>query len=82
MRLKSGWVTTRVAVVVCIRLPLTPVMVSVYVPAGVVLAVVTDSEDVEVVGLVVKVPFAPVGSPLMLNVTWPENPLLGVTVRL
>ena len=80
--LKSGWVTTRVAVVVCVRLPLTPVMLRVYVPAGVVVAVVTDKDEVEVVGFVLKLPFVPLGSPLTLKVTWPENPLLGLTVRL
>ena len=55
--MKSGAVTTSVTVVVCVRLPLTPVMVSVYEPAGVVVAsVVTERVEVDVAGLVLKLP--------------------------
>ena len=82
LRLKSGAVTTSVTVVVCVRLPLTPVMVAVYVPGGVVVLVVTERAEVEVAGLGLKVPLAPVGRPVTLSVTWPAKPLVGVIVRL
>jgi len=75
-------VTTSVAATVCVRLPLTPVTVKGYDPAGVVVLVVTERAEVEVAGLGLKVPLAPEGSPLTLNVTWPVKPLVGVIVRL
>ena len=65
---------------VCVKDPLVPVIVNVYDPGGVVEAVVTESVEVEVAGLTVKVPVAEVGSPLTLKVTGPLNPLLGVIV--
>ncbi len=69
--------TIRLTVVVCVRLPLTPLMVRVLVPAGVLVAVVTVSVDepdpVTDVGL--KAPVAPEGSPLTVNATLPLNPL-------
>jgi hypothetical protein len=74
--------TTRVTVVLCVRVPLVPVMVSVYVPAGVLLAVVTASvelpEPVTEVG--VKLPLAPLGNPLALRLTVPVNPFSAPTV--
>ncbi|MBZ5509992.1 MAG: hypothetical protein LAN70_02370 [Acidobacteriia bacterium] len=74
--------TTSVTVVVCVRLPLTPVMVSVYEPAGVVAAsVVTERVEVDVAGLVLKLPPAPVGRPLTLNVTAPVKPFVGLIVK-
>ena len=82
-KLKSGaGFTTIFTVVVCVRLPLTPVIVSVLVPTGVVAAVVTESVVVPVAGLGVKLPPAPAGNPLTLNVTCPVKPLLGFMVRL
>lgn len=57
-------------------------MVTVYVPAGVVVLVVTESAAVEVAGFGLNAPLAPVGSPVALKVTWPEKPLVGVIVRL
>ena len=66
----------------CERLPLVPVTVSVYVPAGVLDEVVTVSvelpEPVTEVGL--KVPLAPVGKPLTLNDTLLLKPLMGLMV--
>ena len=76
----TGAVTTRETVAVCVRLPLTPVMVSVDVPTGVVAKVVMLSADVDVAGFVVKVPVAPVGNPLTLSVTAPLKPPEGVIV--
>lgn len=78
---KSGVpLTTSVAVAVCVRLPLIPVMVRVYVPGGVLVPVVTERVDVEAAGLGAKLPPAPVGNPVTLSVTWPVKPLLGVMV--
>jgi hypothetical protein len=76
-------VTVRVTVVLCVRLPLTPVRVRVYAPAGVEVEVVTVSVDepppVIVVGLNAAV--APVGNPLALKVTTPVKPLTAVVVK-
>ena len=74
--------TTRVLVVECVRLPLVPVMVSVDVPAAVVLAVVTVSVEVPLPLIVAgeKLGVAPVGNPVALRVTVPVNPLSAPTV--
>ena len=80
---KSGAAeTTREVVVECVRLPLVPVMVSVDVPAAVVLAVVTVSVEVPLPLIVAgeKLGVAPVGNPLALRVTVPLNPLSAPTV--
>ena len=74
---KSGMATTRVTVAVRVSVPPTPVIVSVYEPAGVTEEVETDKVDVEVVGFGEKVAEAPVGSPLTLNATWLLNPTRG-----
>jgi hypothetical protein len=79
-----GDVTTRLTDAVCDRFPLAPVIVSGYVPAGVVVAVVTAM--VELLGLEpdsaagLKDAPAPAGRPLTLSVTVPLKPLFGVTV--
>jgi len=52
------------------------------VPAGVLAPVVTESVDDPVAGLGVKLPLAPVGSPLTLRLTWPANPPVGLIVTL
>jgi hypothetical protein len=74
--------TARDTVALCVRLPLVPVIVSVEVPAGVLLAVVTVSvefpEPVTDVGL--KLPFAPLGKALTLRLTVPVNPFNALTV--
>ena len=74
--------TTREVVVECVRLPLVPVMVSVDVPAAVVLAVVTVSVEVPLPLIVggEKLGVAPVGNPLALRVTVPLNPLSAPTL--
>jgi hypothetical protein len=68
--------TTKLTVVVWLRLPLTPVSVKVEVPDGVLPVVVTVSvalpAPVTVAGE--KLAVAPVGNPLTLNVTTPANP--------
>lgn len=79
---KSGAATTRVTVVECTRPPLVPVMVSVKLPDGVVVLVLTDivdePEPVTEVGL--KLALAPAGNPLTLKVTLLANPPEPVTV--
>jgi len=74
--------TTKVTVVLWLREPLVPVMVSVYEPAGVVVEVVTVRVEVPEpateVGL--NTPVVPEGRPLTPNVTVPVNPFNGATV--
>jgi len=69
--------TTSVTVVEWVKLPLVPVIVKVYVPAGVVLAVVMaivdDPEAVTELG--VNVAVAPEGRPEALKPTVPLNPV-------
>jgi hypothetical protein len=69
-------------VVECERLPVVPVIVSVYVPIGVVVAVETVSgelpEPATDVGL--KVAVAPLGNPLTLRLTVSVNPSRGLIV--
>ena len=78
----GGGLTTRMTEVLCVRVPLVPVMVRVYVPGGVVLLVLTvrveEPEPVIEVGL--KLAVAPPGSPLALKITLPLNPFNAVTV--
>src|SRR6516225_4913241 len=83
--LKSGVgtaFTTSVTVVECVRLPLVPVMVIVYVPVGVVELVETDRvelpEPATEVGL--KFAVAPLGNPLTLKFTDPVKPFTALTV--
>jgi len=82
---KSGGCTgliCRVTFAECVRLPLVPVMVSVYVPATAELLVdtlsVDEPEPLTEVGLNVVV--TPVGTPLTLSATLPMNPLSAPTV--
>jgi hypothetical protein len=76
----TGAVIASMIGIVCVRLPLTPVIVRVYVPNGTLASVVTESVDTAVAGFGVKLPAAPVGSPVMLSVTWPLKPPVGLTV--
>ena len=66
----------------CVKPPLTPLMVSVYVPAGVLVLVVTESVVELLAGFGLKLPLAPLGSPLTLRVTWPLNPPVGLMATL
>src|SRR5262249_28309781 len=72
--------TVRAIIVVWLRLPLVPVIVTV---AGPVVAVL-DALSVRVVALPLdaglKLAVTPAGNPLALNATLPPNPPLGVTV--
>jgi len=75
--LPSHAVTTSVAETVCVRLPLTPLMESAYVPGGVLDAVATERlELAPVVGLGLKEPVAPDGRPDTLSATEPVKPPL------
>ena len=69
--------TTSVTFAVCCVAPLVPVTVTVKVPLGVVVAVVTlsveDPPTATVAGVKVAVAFA--GRPLAVNVMLPANPL-------
>src|SRR5439155_271479 len=67
-------------VVVCVKGPLTPVRVSVYVPVGVVAFVDTERVDDAVAGFGAKLPPAPLGSPLTFRVTCPVKPPVGLIV--
>jgi len=67
-------------VVVCVSEPLTPVIVSAYVPRGVELDVLTVSVEALPVGFGLKEPDALGGRPLTDSVTAPLKPPLGVTV--
>src|SRR5206468_2641128 len=69
-------VTTSVAVVVRVKLPLTPAFVSGSVLAGGRVLVGTESVDEAVAGFGVKLPVAPAGRPLTVKATWPVNPLI------
>src|SRR5262245_62860622 len=74
-------VTTRVARAVLVRLPLTPLIVSAKVPAGVLVLVVTVSVDeVPDAGLGEKLAAAPAGRPVKLRVTAPAKPPVWVIV--
>ena len=73
--------TTRLVVVLCVRLPLVPVMVNVNVPVGVAGAVVTVIVEVPAPGTDVglNAAVAPAGNPLTENVTAPLNPFTAAT---
>jgi len=68
--------STKLTVVVCVTLPLTPLSVNVEVPTGVLPVVVTVNVEfpapITVAGE--KLAVAPVGNPLALSVTTPVNP--------
>jgi hypothetical protein len=72
----GGAFTTKLTVVVCVILPLTPLSVNVEVPTGVLPVVVTVKVEVPVPVDVAgeKLPVAPVGSPLALKAMEPEKP--------
>lgn len=73
-------VTVREIVVVSVRLPDVPLMVTVVVPAAADALAVSVSTLVDVVGLVPKAAVTPVGKPEAERVTLPVNPFTGVTV--
>jgi len=74
--------TTKLTVVLCVKLPLTPVIVNVDVPTGVLPVVVTVNvelpDPVTVAGE--KPAVAPAGNPLALRAMEPENPAVAVVL--
>jgi hypothetical protein len=74
--------TTKLTVVLCVKLPLTPVIVSVDVPTGVLPLVVTVNVELPVPVTVAgeKLAVAPAGNPLALSVTTPLNPPTAATL--
>jgi hypothetical protein len=72
--------TTKVAIVVLVRPPPTPVMVSVLVPVGVNDDVDTVRVEEVVAGFVEKPQVAPLGTPVTLRATGALNPPTGVIV--
>ena len=80
-RLKSGAAfTVRLTVVVCVRLPDVPVIVTVLVPVAAVLLAVNVRELVVVVEAGVKVAVTPLGRPDAVKATLPVKPFVGVIV--
>lgn len=81
--LKAGDVvefTVSETVVVALRLPEVPVMVTVAAPVVAVLLAVSVKVLVEVVGLVLNDAVTPLGRPEAASVTLPVNPPTSVTV--
>ena len=75
--------TFKVTGAVCTNDPLVPVMVSVELAAGVLLAVVTVNVAVPVLPVIVlglKLAVAPVGNPVTVRATLPVNPFTAVLV--
>jgi hypothetical protein len=72
----GGAFTTRLTVVVCVTLPLRPLIVNAEVPTGVLPVVVTVNVELPVPATVAgeKLPVAPVGNPLALKAMEPEKP--------
>lgn len=84
-RVKSGTgtaFTNSAEVALCVSAPLVPVIVSVFVPVGVVASVVTDSVDVPepVMEGGLNVPVASAGKPVTPSETAPLKPFTAVTV--
>ena len=75
-----GAITTRVAVVLWLRPPLTPVIVKVAFVGAMPVVVVTVSTDEFVAGLGLNAPLAPEGRPLTLRATGPLKPPTGLIV--
>lgn len=79
----GGAVTTSVTAVECTSAPSAPVIVSVYVPAGVAVVVLTvrvELPEPPATAAGTKLPLAPAGSPLTLKLTVSVKPPLGVMV--
>jgi hypothetical protein len=70
----------KATVVLAVRLPEVPLMVTVAAPMAAVLLAVIVSTLVPVVGLVAKAAVTPLGSPVAASVTLPLNPFWPVTV--
>ena len=83
LTLKAGVadeLTVRASVVVAVRLPEVPVMVTVAAPVVAVALAVSVRTLVPVVGFVPNVAVTPLGRPDAASVTLPLNPFTSVTV--
>ena len=76
----GGGATVRLMVVVWVRLPDVPVMVTVAVPVAAVVLAVSVKVLVDVAGFGLKAAVTPVGKPEAVRLTLPVNPLAGVMV--
>src|SRR5206468_3871327 len=74
--------TTSARVVVRVRLPLTPVIVRVKAPVGVLELVITERVEDAVAGFGSKEPLAPLGSPSKLRLAWPVKPPVALIMTL
>ena len=72
-------VTVKAMVVLAVRLPEVPLMVTVAAPVAAVLLAVRVSTLLPVVGLVAKAALTPLGRPEAARVTLPANPFRPVT---
>jgi hypothetical protein len=79
-RVKAGPYTPSFSVVVAVRSPEVPVMVSVLVPTPAVLLTVRFSTLIPLVGLGEKLAVTPLGKPDTVKFTLPLNPYWGNTV--
>jgi hypothetical protein len=73
-------VTVRLIVVVCVRLPEAPVMVTEAVPVAAVAAAVRVNVLLDVAGFGLKLAVTPLGRPEADMVTFPLNPFVGAMV--
>ena len=80
-KLKLGAVfTVRLSVVVAVRVPDAPLIVTAKVPVAAVALAVSVKVLVEVVGFGLNDAVTPVGKPVAVNVTLPLKPFAGVMV--
>ena len=79
-RLKSGLFTVSVSVVVWLRLPEAPVIVTVAAPVVAVLLTVSVKALVAVAGFGLNVAVTPLGSPAADKFTLPVKPFCGATM--
>jgi hypothetical protein len=80
VRLKSGPATVRLKVVVCVKLPDLPVIVTVAVPKAAVALAVRVKVLVEVVGFGLNPAVTPLGRPEAAKLTLPVKSFSGATV--
>ena len=76
----GGRFTVRLIVVVAVKLPEVPVIVTVAVPAGADALAVRVSVLLLVAGLGLNAAVTPVGTPEAVSVTFPAKPFAGVMV--
>ena len=80
MRVGGGTLTVRLTVVVWLRLPEVPVIVTVEVPVAAVLLAVSVKKLAAVAGFGLREAVTPLGRPEADKLTLPEKPFRGATV--